>query len=76
MEAIRSQDARPLIEFLGSRGCVFEKGKDMVQVMIDLIVEANEKQRIKDIVGKLEFAVKCESASEFKERVASILREI
>ena len=76
MEAIRSQQAQTVIQFLGDRGCVFEKGKEMIQVMIDRIVEENEKQRIKSIVGKLEFAVKCETVQEFKERVTSILREI
>lgn len=67
--AVRRQEPDGMIEWLSAHGCQMEKGKDVIQSLIDVIADDNRHQRIKDVCRSLGFASRLESVDELKERL-------
>jgi hypothetical protein len=76
LNAVREQNPIPIGNWLSERKCKCEKGKDFIQVILDRLIESNQKERIKEIIRELEIAAKLETVEEMKARVVSKLQQI
>jgi len=76
IDAVRAQNAIPIGKWLTDRKCKCEKGKDFIQVILDRLVESNQREKISAIVTEIQFALKLESVDEIKARIVSKLQQI
>ena len=68
--------AIPIGKWLTDRKCKCEKGKDFIQVILDRLVESNQREKISAIVTEIQFALKLESVDEIKARIVLKLQQI
>lgn len=67
--AIRDQNRRVILEWLGERGAVVEQGKDFQQAMIDCLWSEAERVKVKGVLRELGFASKMLDAAALAERL-------
>jgi hypothetical protein len=76
LKSLRTGDPYELTQWLVTREITLEKGKDVIQAIIDKIVDWNERERLQRICKSLTVSSKVEHTSELKERMIKALKEL
>lgn len=76
LQSLRTGDPYELMQWLVVREITLEKGKDVIQAVIDKIVDWNERERLQRICKGLTVASKIEHTSELKQRMIEALKEL
>lgn len=76
LQSLRTGDPHELTQWLVKREVRLEKGKDVIQAVIDKIVDWNERERLQRICKGLTAASKIEDTSELKQRMVEALKEL
>lgn len=76
LDAFRTNSGDILKAWLVTRGCVFEKGKDIPQAMLDLLYEMNTRASLIKMTRGLAAAGGLEDLDSFFRRIESSLEQI
>lgn len=76
LKSLRTGDPHELMQWLGSHEITLEKGKDVIQAVIDKILAWNERERLQQICKQLTAASNMEHTEDMKQRMIEALREL
>ena len=76
LKSLRTGDPHDLTQWLVEHEVTLEKGKDVVQAVIDKVADWNERERLQNICKGLTAASKLEHTADLKQRMINVLKEL
>lgn len=76
LRSLRTGDPHELTQWLIKHEISLEKGRDVIQAIIDKIVDWNQRERLQQICKGLTAASKMEHTSDLKDRMIAVLKEL